>query len=198
MLAELGYPVATAGRPLDGGGESDCVGMEEEVPMLMAMANGVEWEMTQPLNSETEMVAASESVMNQLPGPCVAQTAPTCTPKTTLATGGTKRCIWVAELSDKDENGQILFCNYRARVVFIETETYTTINADCSITRCSRSRTGHLDGSQVNCQPSTTPGGVTICPAAPSCYPATPLQAVCNTLSTNPSITWTAWSKPCP
>jgi hypothetical protein len=197
MLADLGYPVATAGRPLEGGGESDCVG-EEEVPMLMAMASGVEWEMTQPIGSATDLIAASESILNQLPGPCVSQTAPTCTPKTTLTTGGSKRCIWIKEATDVDENGNILFCNYRARVVFVETETHTTINADCTITRCTRSRSGHLDGNQVNCQPSMTPGGVTHCPTAPSCYASPPTQTVCSTLATSPLITWTAWTKPCP
>lgn len=196
MLAAFGYPVATAGRPLGEGAETNCVGEEVTVPVLMAMAGGVEWGLTQPQETMSDLVAMSESIVGQLQLVC-AQTGPSCPPSQTSLSGETKKCIWKT-LPPTIQHGQLEWCNYRAQVAFVQSEYWTTVTANCSTTRCNRSRTGTLDGDPVNCIPSLTPSNISYCPSNPTCASVPPTQTICDTKSTDPAIAWSAWSRVCP
>jgi hypothetical protein len=198
MLAELGYPVATAGRPLDGGGESDCVGMEEEVPMLMAMASGTEWGMTQIVTDEVTSQLATDGVLAFIPG--CAPTGPTCPATITWALGAIvpqTPCTYAyINLNITTVvGGFIATCNYEARKPFIQTRTGAGVRSNCTTYTCRQIRIGWA-AAPVSCTyaiPNATGFG---CPPQPACVGPASSNAICSPTAV-PTF-WNPWGPPCP
>jgi hypothetical protein len=197
MLAELGYPVATAGRPLEGGGESDqtCGEDTDERRMLVAMANGVEWGMTQSVTDELTGQFATDGVSSFLPA-CIPAL---CVPWWTTTTGPiipTANCYYsyVGVSITTTPGGFTATCSYEARRQFKQNRTITGTRLDCSTYTCSQIRLGWA-AVPVTCPfavPAATPF---TCSPQPSCVGPASANAVCT--ATFPTF-WNPWGPPCP
>lgn len=186
VLAEFGYFVA-ANRPENGGGHTTepC---PDQSPMLIRMAAGTEWGITQVIDDEASAVLVAQSVAQFLSGcagpPCI----PGATGPTTSVPPVFKGCEWLFESRTVGTSG--VTCTYRLRSKWFESQSTPWMSTSCTPYLCSQSHYGYGFGAEVSClQPPGSP-----CSAIPSCANAANYNATCQT----PAKQWNPWSPQCP
>jgi hypothetical protein len=200
MLADLGYPVATAGRPLDGGGESDQTCPEVlEMNRLTEMASGAEWGLTQPIVDEASSAAGLSGVLAFLTPYCGEQN---CTPKQLSPwVQGTPyhigSCYWVLVRTQRDPigtGGYVVTCQYEARRSTAIHRVAKFRFSNCQELECDQFKTGYSKSSYNAESVTQLPGEAYNCPATPSGIDIG-AQSGCNALT---NIVWTTgWQPPC-
>lgn len=200
MLADLGYPVATAGRPLDGGGESDQVCIEgiDEKRMLSAMASGVEWGMTQSIADDETVGATVDTIAAWLPkcwpitpctpgatgpaamGPIVVQACNTIFDHMSMTAQGAGYTVW---------------CFYIERQFYTQTRSQPWVDSNCVASTCRQIRTGSVSQTFSCTSGWNMADPPPSCPPQPACSSGTP--SICGNPNGLP-INWQQWAPPCP
>jgi hypothetical protein len=200
MLAELGYPVATAGRPLEGGGESDQTCPEVlEVNRLAEFSDAVEWALDQPIGSEAAddaILAGINSFLTMCaggggPGPCTpADLSPT---KPVL-----DRAICFYELSRSVPHpGGDTECFYKIWKRFVQKRTITERLANCTTRTCTERRACIVLGPEIG-QSCGSNGGT--CPPVPvaGCIGNPDGDSWCSSTALPVPASWGPWTRTCP
>jgi hypothetical protein len=200
MLADLGYPVATAGRPLEGGGESDQVCGEDERDMLRSMAEATEFANLMQPQTESATATVLESMSQMLmtceADPCNANTTPWAVTNTPA------NCGWFLTNSKAITalGGVRYECTYESRRYFRFTRTRTVTLADCTTYSQAECVKVFVAGGTELCVKYIDDGTAYVCPATPepSCInPANP-PSICVTATAPPTPTAGWGPLPCP
>lgn len=200
MLAELGYPVATAGRPLEGGGESDQTCLETmDVDRLTEFASGVEWGLTQPIFDSASSAVTLSGVLSFLTPYCG---EPNCTSKqlSPWVQGPPYHignCYWVLVRTQRDPigtGGNVVTCQYEARRATAIHRIAKFRFSNCQELECDQFRIGYSKSSYNAESVTQLPGEAYNCPPSPSGIDIG-AQSGCNALT---NIEWTTgWQPPC-
>jgi hypothetical protein len=197
MLADLGYPVATAGRPLDGGGESDQVCLEEEA--VHRMATLAELAQATPVSTPEEQATLVDSLASQMT-PCGPQA---CTPyASNWIVSMLKKCTWELRSSTgpvRHTGGWTHTCVYEERMYFRFVRARSTRLPNCLTINEKQCNTIVFTGVTHNCVKEVLDGDPPYtCPFNPTsdCIDLNSDHAICSTPTPPTPTVW--YTPPCP
>lgn len=197
MLADIGYPVATAGRPVSGGGEGNPPCPDED-SMLVAMSDATEFAFATHPTSELEtlgLLAAMSSMLRTCQtSPCMASTTPW------VVTNIPSNCGWflIDSSSSPVMGGRRYDCTYQSRRYYRFLRTRNITLSDCTSFGEAECAKIAVAGETLICSTNVDDGSAFTCPAtSPSCANSSNPSAVCS--APPPAAPQNGWGPlPCP